>query len=119
LLVLAAIVEAVIGARRMHEFRPAWYTRWYTCLLVYFVVVVASAFYSNAVRAHMAAYHTFSASMIPALQVGDYFIVRRPPPRGPVIRSGDIVVFQGPLSISPDRADWSSALLACPATISR
>src|SRR6516164_7218917 len=32
LLYAVAIFDAVLGARRMREFRPVWYARWYACL---------------------------------------------------------------------------------------
>jgi signal peptidase I len=96
LLTLAAVVEAVLGARRMGEYKPVWYTRWYICLAAGFVVNLGLAVFMQTPADRLSAFHIPSAAMAPTMLVGDYVYAQGPSTAGPLIRPCDIVVFRKP-----------------------
>jgi signal peptidase I len=110
---VAAIVDAVLGARRMQEFRSVWYARWYTCLIVFVVMAVGVGFYSDVLRTRVGAFHIPSTSMVPALRNGDYVMAQRTPGAGFVIRPCDIAVFRKP-GLEAAEMDYVKRVVALP-----
>ena len=50
LLLPVSIVEAALGARRMQEFHPLWFARWYSCLAVFLAVSLIASLERSAFR---------------------------------------------------------------------
>jgi signal peptidase I len=111
LLIPVAAIEAAIGARRMREFRPTWYARWYVCLVVFVVAAACASLYSGMLRGRVASLNVRSSSMAPALIVGDYFVAQLARPGGTEIKPCDVVVFRDPRSQAPG-ADWVKRVVA-------
>ena len=105
LLLPVASAEAALGARRMQEFHPVWYARWYACLFVFIVMAVGSGLYSEMLKARVGAFHIPASSMVPALRVDDYVLAQKTPAAGSVIRPCDIVVFRKPGSAAGAEVD--------------
>jgi signal peptidase I len=91
---VAAMIDAALGARRIREFRPVWYARWYSCVVAFAVVVVISNIVGDMIIKNLAAYHVPAVSMAPTLRVGDYFLVQRGSAAD--VRPCDVVVFRKP-----------------------
>lgn len=97
ILVWTAAVEAAIGAKRLRDFRSVWYTRWYGCLVVCLVVAAAIEFpASSQIRRDLRTFHMPSASMIPTLQIGDYFVAQTESDLGAAIKPCEVVLFRKP-----------------------
>jgi len=109
-----AIVEAALGARRMQEFHPVWYARWYVCLFVFVVMAVGTVLYSEMLKARVSAFHIPATSMVPALRVDDYVLVQRTPAGGSVIRPCDVVVFRKPGLAREAEVDYVKRAIALP-----
>src|SRR5215469_10274218 len=101
LLLPVAVIEAVLGARRMRDFHPVWYARWYVCLVIFVVVAVCASSYARMLRDSVASFHVSSSSMAPALVVGDYFVAQLAPAGGAAIKPCVVVVFSDPSSPLP------------------
>src|SRR5215469_78604 len=65
LLLPVAVIEAWLGARRMREFHPVWYARWYVCLVIGVVVAVCAGPFTRMLRDRVASFHVPSSSMAP------------------------------------------------------
>ena len=94
LLALAFVVDAMLIARRSDEFALRWYNLWWIYVAVIVIAQTGASFVD--LKRSVQTFYTPSASMVPTLLVGDYFIVdkRAYDSRDPA--RGDLAVFKLP-----------------------
>jgi len=114
LLLPVSIVEAALGARRMQEFHPLWFARWYSCLAVFLAVSLIASLGTHVLRSRVATFHVRSGTMIPTILVGDYVVAQKPGGAATSMRPCDVVVFRTPSRANEPEVDYVKRVVALP-----
>jgi Signal peptidase, peptidase S26 len=102
------------GARRMQEFHPVWFARWYSCLAVFLAVGLIASLGTHVLRSRVATFHVRSGTMIPTILVGDYVVAQKPGGATTSMRPCDVVVFRTPSRANEPEVDYVKRIVALP-----
>ncbi len=117
-----AVVQAVLQARRIRAIEPAWFNRWYVYLGVYPLAVLVRLFIGALPVSSISSYSTPSSSMVPTLLVGDYLEAKSSAFVDRLPERGEIVLFIPPtdatgtfvkrvIGLPGDRVQWREGRL--------
>lgn len=108
---IAVVIDAAHLCRREPQQRLHPYQRWYVILPLGIAIVALGDLASNLLPSlsNTKTFHAASASMLPTLRGGDYFMVRTGQPGRHELRRGDIIVFR-----TADGRDYVQRLIGLP-----
>ncbi|MHC9538511.1 MAG: signal peptidase I [Vulcanimicrobiota bacterium] len=94
-----AVGDAYIDARKVGCIRPGLWQRWYIHLLIIIITILIIPVYGNAtVLKHVRTFYCPSTSMMPTLQLGDYFVVDKRYYKNHIPARGDLIILNPPES---------------------
>jgi signal peptidase I len=97
------MIDAAMSARRLHIIKAKKYNRWYFYILIIFInIFFVNSFLAPFIIPPIKAYKLPSASMAPALMIGDRVIVNKKYYTDNKPKRGDVVIFPDPSAPNKD-----------------
>lgn len=93
-LLIFAVVQSVLHARRIGAVQPAWFNRWYVYVGVYLLTGIASFALESLPIPTSNSYNIPTSSMTPALSAGDFLTAKANAFADHLPARGDIVLFE-------------------------
>jgi len=95
---VGAIHAYIIAKRNASNVPDKWYARWYSLILVLYILPIVAALLFRAFL--FEPFHIPSISMSPTVQLGDYLFAKKYAYFSHVPERGDVIVFKSPQNLS-------------------